>query len=503
MPKAAKAGAAAVAEKDVETQLNLMPAPDVAAGTTQETIWLSVDEMEPDPTQPRTNAEQSVEEDAGFVESIRREGVLEPIKVRPHPDPSKGIRYAIIFGERRWRASRKVGRPTIPSIIQTGESADDELKRLLQQAAENLHKTLEPLDEARFFKRLQLLTKGSVAQVAKIVGQPKSTVSDRLAMVDAPAPFQSLFISGALTASAAPIIKQYADVPIAILEAVAKEAVDDWRWGAAIDKGKAVPLNFVEDTLEGMILGGEFMRELPEQITLAYQADNGGIVAVKGKTYATDLKLFAKHHKKWERERQAKAKKEGKPAPAEKPVRSEPNPWAKQQRDQQKKRKRETQRRTLQFLAIVQKLPPAFDHDWLQAIIDWLTRELPNDTCRVLVRALGLEPKKGGYGGPDFDGTLRAHAQTLTSSSDLARFVVQLLLGHDLFLSSWSSSPAKRLETAAKLTGVNIAKIKLPDDDGKQKPKAAAPPKVVKKTPAKKETKKAPATKARKAKAKR
>ena len=71
---------------------------------------ISLENIEPNPWNPRSAYEDSAMEE--LVDSIKRFGVLQPIMVRPHP--TKLNTYQIIYGQRRWRASKKLGLKTIP-----------------------------------------------------------------------------------------------------------------------------------------------------------------------------------------------------------------------------------------------------------------------------------------------------------------------------------------------------------------------------------------------------
>ena len=95
---------------------------------------------------------------AELVHSIREIGVLQPVVVRPvsagqdaDDEVAEGVRYELIMGERRWRASREAGKETIPAIVK--ETEDDDLLR--DALLENLHRSqLNPLEEASAYSQL-------------------------------------------------------------------------------------------------------------------------------------------------------------------------------------------------------------------------------------------------------------------------------------------------------------------------------------------------------------
>src|SRR5690606_10976246 len=102
----------------------------------------------PNPRQPRTVFDEDAL--AELVGSIREIGVLQPVVVR-EVEPDGEIRYELIMGERRWRATQEAGLDTIPAIVRETDDAD-----LLRDALlENLHRSeLNPLEEAAAYQQL-------------------------------------------------------------------------------------------------------------------------------------------------------------------------------------------------------------------------------------------------------------------------------------------------------------------------------------------------------------
>lgn len=427
--------ATAIAEKHPDSELSLFQ--DPRAGTREEIIYLECDTIRPDPDQPRTDVEKSLDDDPAFVESVRVQGVLEPIEVRMVEGQPQ-----LVFGERRLKASIRVGRKTIPAIVRSGDAVEDELRRLLRQAAENHHKTLSAIDEARFFKRIQLLSGASVAKLAKIVGRPKSTVSDRLAMVDAPAPFQRFFVRGDITEAGAPILKKYAEVPLAIVEKAANIAEDSWQFRQARTDGKPVPLGQLKQVLDNTFLHN-LMAEVPEEIALAYQ---GPTVKIGTTIYATDAEQLRRvAEKKARRDAETDSAVVGASA-ARRVRRADPH---------EARRRREGQLRRLQFSAIVEKLPSKIEGGWVEFVVDTVAKEVHQDTHRVLCSQLGLDKRKG----ESWSDVTRRHAKSLDQSG-LTKLVLQLLIVPDVS-SSWGAEG--RMTKAAALAKVDLKKVKLPD----------------------------------------
>jgi ParB/RepB/Spo0J family partition protein len=138
-------------------------------------------------TQVRRRARFTKEEIAELAASIKSLGVLEPILVRPHParpvDKVFGleVKYEIVAGERRWLAAAQAGLAGIPVLVR--DVADADLVQL--QLVENLQrKTIDQLEEAEGYAELRQLKKLSPEGVAELLGISRSTVFNRLKLLD-------------------------------------------------------------------------------------------------------------------------------------------------------------------------------------------------------------------------------------------------------------------------------------------------------------------------------
>lgn len=141
--------------------------------------------------QPRTRFEE--EALVALTDSIRELGVLQPVLVRPLEDGQ----YELIAGERRWRAARRAGLPSIPAVVR---EADDR-SSLEQAIVENLHREdLNALEEAAAFQ--QLIDDFGLTQdnVAKRVGKSRSAVANTLRLFQLPGSVQRMVASGELSA---------------------------------------------------------------------------------------------------------------------------------------------------------------------------------------------------------------------------------------------------------------------------------------------------------------
>jgi ParB family chromosome partitioning protein len=150
-----------------------------------------VSQVEPNPNQPREYFDE--EALVALTASITELGVLQPILVRAvGPD-----RYELIAGERRWRAAKRAGLPSIPAVIRRVESQAS----LEQAVVENLHRQdLHPLEEAAAYQQLIEDFKLSHDEVARRVGKSRSAVTNTLRLLQLTPSIQKLVAEGQLSA---------------------------------------------------------------------------------------------------------------------------------------------------------------------------------------------------------------------------------------------------------------------------------------------------------------
>jgi ParB family transcriptional regulator, chromosome partitioning protein len=158
-------------------------------------LTLPVGRLRPNRFQPRTWFDE--EAIAGLAESIRAQGVVQPLVVTPEADGG----YAIIAGERRWRAARQAGLEEVPVVVR--EVADD--RELLELAlVENLQRSdLNPLEEAEAYQALQEKFGLSQEEVARRVGKGRPTIANALRLLRLPEEVRDLLAAGSLTAGQA------------------------------------------------------------------------------------------------------------------------------------------------------------------------------------------------------------------------------------------------------------------------------------------------------------
>jgi ParB family chromosome partitioning protein len=155
-----------------------------------ELLHLPVDSIHPNPRQPRRRFEP--EATSGLAASLRLQGVLQPIVVRPR---SAGG-YELVAGERRWRAAREAGLDTLPALVREAGDRDTLLLALVENVA---REDLSPVEEARAYAVLVDEFELSLGEVAERVGRSKAGVSNRLRLLELPEDVLWMLARGELT----------------------------------------------------------------------------------------------------------------------------------------------------------------------------------------------------------------------------------------------------------------------------------------------------------------
>lgn len=177
--------------------------------------------IEPNPYQPRREFRD--EELAELMNSIRENGLLQPIMVRPAP-PESGAEWQLVAGERRWRAITRLGWDEVPAVVREM----DDRTLLVLALVENLQRSqLTPLDEAEAFRQLQDEFSLSQAQIADAVGRERSTVANTLRLLQLPASVRALLEDGSLTAGHARALLALEDER-AIADGARKAVENEW-----------------------------------------------------------------------------------------------------------------------------------------------------------------------------------------------------------------------------------------------------------------------------------
>lgn len=158
---------------------------------------IPIDRLTRDPSQPREIFDEAALQE--LVESIESLGVLQPIRVRWDEELAM---YVIIAGERRLRAAKMAGLRSVPCVIQEGELTESQ--RLIEQLAENIIRAdLQPIEQAKAFRRLMDLNGWSARQLAREMHIADANVVRALALLELPEGVQLQVEAGRLAPSVA------------------------------------------------------------------------------------------------------------------------------------------------------------------------------------------------------------------------------------------------------------------------------------------------------------
>ncbi len=160
-------------------------------------LQLAVGLIDRNPYQTRVHINEAALEE--LASSIKVSGVLQPITVRPLPDG----RYQLITGERRWLASQKAGKPTVPAIVRQASNE----QAMEMTIVENLQREdLNPMEEARAFDRLSKEFGLTQEQIAIRTGKERVSVANYLRLMKLPADVQGMLGTGDLTMGHAKVL---------------------------------------------------------------------------------------------------------------------------------------------------------------------------------------------------------------------------------------------------------------------------------------------------------
>lgn len=163
--------------KGLDALLGATTAADLdSIGGDEEMRILPVDLLQRSPYQPRSDFNK--EALAELADSIRAQGVIQPIIVRP---AAKRDRFEIIAGERRWRAAQLAGLQEVPAVVRR---MDDQTALCLSLIENIQREDLNPMEQARALSRLQEEFGLTHEAVAGAVGRSRSTVTNLLRLLE-------------------------------------------------------------------------------------------------------------------------------------------------------------------------------------------------------------------------------------------------------------------------------------------------------------------------------
>lgn len=188
--------------------LEAIMSPLTAAGrkdeNSEQIINIHIDKIKPNRYQPRSvfNEEKLQE----LADSIKEKGLIEPILVVRSVAPGE---YELIAGERRLRASKMAGLNEIKAIIKDGASDKDKLDLAL---VENIQREdLNPIEEAKAYKKYAEEYKYTQEQIAKVVNKNRSVIANTLRLLNLPENIQTMIIEGKISSGHGRMLASIAD----------------------------------------------------------------------------------------------------------------------------------------------------------------------------------------------------------------------------------------------------------------------------------------------------
>jgi ParB family chromosome partitioning protein len=162
---------------------------DSSTAATQLPTTLALDRLRPGRYQPRTRMDEgSLYE---LAQSIKTQGVMQPILVRPIGDDA----YEIIAGERRFRAARLAGLDSVPVLVKV---VADEAAAVMALIENIQREDLNPLEEAQGLQRLVTEFQLTHEQAAQAVGRSRSAATNLLRLLKLAEPVQHMLLAGDL-----------------------------------------------------------------------------------------------------------------------------------------------------------------------------------------------------------------------------------------------------------------------------------------------------------------
>jgi ParB family chromosome partitioning protein len=189
----------------------------------QEVLTLALDAIRANPEQPRRTFTEAALAD--LAASIKEQGILQPVLVRPVPNGGDAT-HEIVAGERRWRAARLAGLTEIPVLVR---EVDDEQSLALAMIENLQREDLNPMEEAAGLQ--MLLTRFGMSQdaLARRVGKSRSAVANALRLLQLSEPMRADLEAGTITPGHARALLSLAD-----------EALREALWRRMVDMGLSV-----------------------------------------------------------------------------------------------------------------------------------------------------------------------------------------------------------------------------------------------------------------------
>jgi ParB family chromosome partitioning protein len=189
-----------------------MPAAHASAGPQE----VSIDSIDPNPYQTRRRINETALEE--LAESIRASGVVQPVVLRP----AANGRFQLVAGERRWHASRRAGKTTIPAVVR--QISNEQAMEIT--IIENLQREdLNPMEQARAFERLSREFSLTQEQIAARTGKDRASIANFIRLLKLPEDVQNALEAGTLSFGHGKVLLALAGFP-EHLERAAREIIE-------------------------------------------------------------------------------------------------------------------------------------------------------------------------------------------------------------------------------------------------------------------------------------
>lgn len=248
---------------------------DDAPAAKEGTLTVPIEQVTPNPDQPRRVFDQSAL--AELADSIRHRGVIQPLIVRKHPDDEQI--YQIVAGERRWRAAQMAQLHELPVLVR-GFSDEEMLEVAI---IENIQRAdLNAIDEAASYKQLMTRFGHTQEKLAEALGKSRSHIANLLRLLNLPDQVQEWVRDEKLSAGhARALVTAENPVPLArkiIDKDLSVRAVE----ALMRDKGEATakPPRPAEKDADTRALEGDLSATLKMKVQIKQTGGEGGQLVI-------------------------------------------------------------------------------------------------------------------------------------------------------------------------------------------------------------------------------
>ncbi|MBM9596222.1 ParB/RepB/Spo0J family partition protein [Roseitranquillus sediminis] len=255
-------------------------APESDATDARDVRRVPVEQIEPNPRQPRRHfAEEAL---ADLAASIRQKGVVQPLILRPHPE-RRGS-FQIVAGERRWRAAQLARQHDVPAIIRDL----DDTEVLEVAIIENVQRAdLNPVEEAAGYRQLMDSFGHTQERLAEALGKSRSHIANLLRLLQLPEGVQVLLRDGELSAghARALITSPDADALARVVVAKGLSVRETERLAkGAMERKSAPQAKATDKDADTKALEADLSAALRLKVTIEHDGHDGGRLTLRYRT---------------------------------------------------------------------------------------------------------------------------------------------------------------------------------------------------------------------------